>query len=84
MGQTLHTAITNNLVVPTSASPCLSPIRYSLDTSAINQIQSTNIDDEPVELAQPSNARSLPLNDDYSLKVSFLDNNNILFSFHRI
>ncbi|CAF4533905.1 unnamed protein product [Rotaria sp. Silwood1] len=67
MGQILNTATTSNLAVPTSASPCLSPIRYSLDISSINQIQSTHIDDEPIEPTQPSNHRSLPM-DDCSIK----------------
>ncbi|CAF5151578.1 unnamed protein product, partial [Rotaria socialis] len=34
MGPALNTA--SALAVPTSASPCLSPIRYSLDISSIN------------------------------------------------
>jgi hypothetical protein len=69
MGQTLNPTTTNSLAIPTSASPCLSPIRYSLDISAINQIQinekSTNIDEEQIE---PEHHHSLP-NDDGSVKV---------------
>ncbi len=64
MGQTLNTATTSTLAIPISASPCLSPIRYSLDISSINQIQSTNIDEEQIE----SHHRSLPM-DDGSVKV---------------
>ncbi|CAF3675230.1 unnamed protein product [Rotaria sordida] len=67
IGQTLNTATTNTLTIPTSASPCLSPIRYSLDISSINQIQSTQIDDELIEITQPLNHRSLPI-DDCSVK----------------
>ncbi len=65
MGQTLNPP---TLAIPTSASPCLSPIRYSLDLSSINQIQSTNIDEEPIEIAQHPLHRSLPM-DDSSVKV---------------
>jgi hypothetical protein len=62
-----------------SGSPCLSPIRYSLDTSQINQSQSdeksTNIDENiitmPAEDVQ-SNQISLPA-DDSSLKVSTIN-----------
>ncbi len=69
MGQTLHTATTSTLAIPTSASPCLSPIRYSLDISSINQIQSANIDEEPIETAHSQiHHRSLPM-DDSSMKV---------------
>ncbi|CAF2179656.1 unnamed protein product [Rotaria magnacalcarata] len=50
MGPALNTA--SALAVPTSASPCLSPIRYSLDISSINQIQSIHIDEEPIEALQ--------------------------------
>jgi len=64
MGQTLNTATTSTLAIPTSASPCLSPIRYSLDISSINQIQSTNIDEESIE----PHHRSFPM-DDGSVKV---------------
>jgi hypothetical protein len=63
MGQTLNPP--NTLTIPTSASPCLSPIRYSLDISSINQLQSINIDDEPIEIPHH---RSLPM-DDGSVKV---------------
>jgi hypothetical protein len=64
MGQTLNPTTTNSLAIPTSASPCLSPIRYSLDISSISQIQPANIDDEPIDTAH----RSLPI-DDGSMKV---------------
>lgn len=73
MGQSLHPAATatttmNALAIPTAASPCLSPIRYSLDLSSINQIQSNNLDDEPLDsFVQPLH-RSLPM-DDGSMKV---------------
>jgi hypothetical protein len=67
MGQALNTATTSTLAIPTSASPCLSPIRYSLDISSINQIQSTNIDEEPIEVHH----RSLPM-DESSVKVCIL------------
>jgi hypothetical protein len=63
LGQTFNPT-TNTLAIPTSASPCLSPIRYSLDISSINQIQSTHIDEEPVDIHH----RSLPI-DDGSVKV---------------
>jgi hypothetical protein len=72
MGQTLNTATTSTLAIPTSASPCLSPIRYSLDISSINQIQSTNIDDEQIEIAQQLDHCSLPT-DDGSVKVCALE-----------
>ena len=77
MGQTLNTAAA--LAIPTAASPCLSPIRYSLDISAIHQLQlhdkSTNLDDEPMDSAasQPHH-RSLPT-DDGSLKSVCLAQN---------
>ena len=71
MGQALNTATTSTLAIPTSASPCLSPIRYSLEISSINQVQSVNIDDEPVEAIQPLHHRSLPA-DDNSMKVCIL------------
>ncbi|CAF4255469.1 unnamed protein product, partial [Rotaria sordida] len=67
---------TNTLTIPTSASPCLSPIRYSLDISSINQIQSTHIDDELIETTQPLNHRSLPI-DDFSVKVCILRKQNV-------
>lgn len=74
MGQSLHPqatttmTTTNALAIPTAASPCLSPIRYSLDLSSINQIQSNNLDEEPLDsLVQPLH-RSLPM-DDGSMKV---------------
>jgi hypothetical protein len=58
--------------VSSSGSPCLSPIRYALDTSQINQNQSTNIEENiipiPTEEIQ-ANQISLPI-DDTSLKVS--------------
>ena len=62
MGQTLHAA--NTLAIPAAPSPCLSPIRYSLDISSISQIQSNPIDEETLE---PQH-RSLPM-DDSSMKV---------------
>jgi hypothetical protein len=69
MGQTLNPTATNALAIPTSASPCLSPIRYSLDISSISQIQPNNIDDEPIiDTAQQPHHRSLPI-DDGSVKV---------------
>ncbi|CAF1411923.1 unnamed protein product [Adineta steineri] len=74
MGQTLNTATTSTLAIPTSASPCLSPIRYSLDISSINHIQSNNIDDEPVEVAQQIQHRSLPT-DESSIKSVCLAQN---------
>lgn len=67
MGQTLNPPITTTtgaLAIPTAASPCLSPIRYSLDISSISQIHPPNIDEEPLE---PQH-RSLPM-DDGSVKV---------------
>jgi hypothetical protein len=59
--------------VSSSGSPCLSPIRCSLDTSQINQNEkSLNIDDNisliPIEETQPYQL-SLPI-DDSSMKVS--------------
>jgi len=74
MGQALNIATTSTLAIPTSASPCLSPIRYSLDTSAINQIQSTNIDEEPLDTAQQPHHRSFPM-DDGSVKSVCLAQN---------
>lgn len=67
MGQHLHpTAAANTLAAPPiSASPCLSPIRYSLDVSSISHIQANHIEEEPIETAQH---RSLPT-DDGSVKV---------------
>jgi len=62
MGQTLHAA--NTLAIPAAPSPCLSPIRYSLDISSISQIQSNPIEEEILE---PQH-RSLPM-DDSSMKV---------------
>ena len=76
VGQTLNTAAA--LPIPTAASPCLSPIRYSLDLSAIHQLQlhdkSTNLDDEPMESASQPHHRSLPT-DDGSLKSVCLAQN---------
>ncbi|UJR15322.1 hypothetical protein I4U23_002274 [Adineta vaga] len=71
MGQTLHPTTTSTLAVPISASPCLSPIRYSLDISSINHIQTNHIDDEPIESLQH---RSLPT-DDGSMKSVCLAQN---------
>ena len=68
MGQTLNPPTNALTMPPTSASPCLSPIRYSLDLSSINQIQSANIEEEPIEIAQQPLHRSLPM-DDGSVKV---------------
>lgn len=68
LGQALHPPTSNALAIPTSASPCLSPIRYSLDLSSIHQIQSNNIDEEPLDAAVQPLHRSLPM-DDGSIKV---------------
>ncbi|CAF5089552.1 unnamed protein product, partial [Rotaria socialis] len=65
MGPALNTA--SALAVPTSASPCLSPIRYSLDISSINQLQSIHIDEEPIEALQQPILRP-QLIDDSSMK----------------
>ena len=65
MGHTLHTTAANTLPVPISASPCLSPIRYSLDVSSISHMHPNPIDEEPMESVQH---RSLPT-DDGSVKV---------------
>ena len=88
MGQGLHPPLpittTNVLAIPTSASPCLSPIRYSLDLSSIHQIQSTNIDEEPLDAFIQPLHRSLPM-DDGSMKVRiFLQQyRTAFFSFSR-
>lgn len=70
MGQQLTSA---TVAIPSAPSPCLSPIRYSLDLSAIHQIQvnekSTHLDEDPIESAAgASHHRSLPT-DDGSMKV---------------
>ncbi|CAF4864235.1 unnamed protein product, partial [Rotaria magnacalcarata] len=72
LGRTANSVMTT---VSAAASPSLSPIRYSCDTSRINQTQpnekSTNLDDNiilvPIEEIQ-SNQTSLPI-DDSLLKV---------------
>ncbi|CAF1042106.1 unnamed protein product [Adineta ricciae] len=71
MGQTLHPTTANTLAAPISASPCLSPIRYSLDISSINNIQAQPIEEEPVDNIQH---HSLPT-DDGSVKSVCLAQN---------
>ena len=70
MGQQLTTA---TLAIPAAPSPCLSPIRYSLDLSAIHQIhindKSSHLDEDAIEsAAAASHHRSMPA-DDGSMKV---------------
>jgi hypothetical protein len=71
MGQHMPTA---TMAIPSAPSPCLSPIRYSLDLSAIQQLhshdKSAHIDDEPIE-SLPALHRSFPI-DDGSMKVCYL------------
>lgn len=72
MGQ--HMTAAGTLPLPAAPSPCLSPIRYSLDLSAIQQLhiheKSGQIDEEPIEVAPSIQHRSFPA-DDTSLKVRF-------------
>jgi hypothetical protein len=69
IGQTI-----TSTTVSSSGSPCLSPIRYSFDTSQINE-KSTNIDENMIAIPTDdiqTNQISLP-NDDSSLKVSRIE-----------
>jgi len=78
IGQTI-TSTTTLATVSSSGSPCLSPIRYAIDTSQINQSQSNeklmhieeNTIPMPMEDIQ-ANQISLPT-DDSSLKVSKIE-----------
>lgn len=67
IGQTVTSTATMT-TISSSGSPCLSPIRYSLDTSQINENQSINSIPMPTEDMQ-LNQNSFPT-DDSSLKVS--------------
>ena len=72
----------NTLAIPAAPSPCLSPIRYSLDISAIHQMhlneKSSHLDEEQLEAAAsaviPIQHRSLP-NDESSLRSVCLAQN---------
>lgn len=76
MGQ--HMTAAGTLPLPAAPSPCLSPIRYSLDLSAIQQLhiheKSGQIDEEPIEVAPSIQHRSFPA-DDTSLKSVCLAQN---------
>lgn len=72
MGQPINIPTANVVSAPTSASPCLSPIRYSLDISSINQIQSTHIDEEPIETLPPPAIRSQQIDDSSKVCINEL------------
>ncbi len=73
IGQTVTSTTTTPAMttVSSSGSPCLSPIRYSIE---INQSQSMNNEENIISV--PTDQTSLPI-DDSSLKVSSIDKMNI-------